>query len=282
MKPSEKFDTTIRPTCTPPTRLPCAQTADGMTASSISPGLLQAAELSKLIDIDDPDQLAFHQILKQLSAPFAELVCKVVESPDNWQRFVSCPSSVRGHHSEVGGNLRHTMEVVHSCIDMASGHRDIVDIDVLATAALLHDFGKIHCYKAGAVFPWLHTDENRLLGHKLFSAGPVLFHTQRGSAFTEAQKLGLMHCLTASTMQTGDSRGPACLEAEILMKADHLSATADLYRSSFEASRGRAGFGMRHPHQRQVPYHITGSQTDPVDRPSRFGHLLVRASGAAR
>ena len=240
---------------------------------------LRAVELSKLIDINSPDQLAFHQALKQLSAPFVDLICSVIESLANWQKFVSCPSSVRGHHSEVGGNLRHTIEVANLCQEMASTFRDMVDFDVLITAALLHDFGKIHCYKAGVLSQWHHSDENRLLGHKVLGASPVWFHLQRSSGFTQAQVLGLMNCLVASNMQNGDSRGPASMEAEILMRADQLSAVGDLHRSSVTATKGRAGFGVNHPHLRQVPFHIKGSQPAPVERPSRFGTLVIRASG---
>ena len=203
---------------------------------------LRAVELSKLIDIDSQDQLAFHQALKQLSAPFVDLVCKVIESPTNWQKFATCPSSVRGHHSEVGGNLRHTMEVANLCQEMASTFRDMVDFDVLITAALLHDFGKIHCYKAGVLFKWHHSDENRLLGHKVLGASPVWFHLQRSSGITQSQVLGLMNCLVASNMQNGDNRGPASMEAEILMRADQLSAAGDLHRTSVTVTKGRAGF----------------------------------------
>ncbi len=249
------------------------RTAHGMVSRPTDAEIFQATELSQLIDIDSPDQLAFHQALKQLSEPFIQLVCKVIESPDNWQKFVSCPSSVRGHHSEAGGNLRHTIEVAQSCAGMASGYTNLVDHDVLITAALLHDFGKIHCYRVGSVFPWQHTDQSRLLGHKLLGVSPVIFHIQRSCGFTDAQALGLMHCLAASSVKTFDSRGPACLEAEILMKADQLSAAADLYRLSSEAKLSRGGFGVRHPHQRQVPFHIKGNQQAPAERPTRFGEV---------
>lgn len=232
-----------------------------------------------MIDIDSPDQLAFHQALKQLSEPFIDLIFNVIESRANWKKFISCPSSVRGHHSEASGNLRHTMEVVHLCQEMASTFSDIVDFDVLMTAVLLHDFRKIYCYKVGVIFQGHHSDENRLLGHKVIGASPVWFHLQSSSSFTQVQVLGLMNCLIASNIQNGDSRGPASMEAEILIRADQLSAVGDSHRCSFEATKGRAGFGGNHPHLRQVPLHIKGSQPALFERPSRFGSLVIRASG---
>lgn len=68
----------------------------------------------------------------------------------NNRQFRRVPSSIDKHHIEEGGNLRHTCEVVLIALDMAKSIialKKQVDLSIVFSAALLHDYGKIDTYE---------------------------------------------------------------------------------------------------------------------------------------
>lgn len=79
-----------------------------------------------------------------LPEPYRSLSVCVLDS----DHFRSYPGSTGHHHSEEGGLLRHTAEVVRTCEFYHSQAPDNLDWPVLLTAALWHDYGKIWDYEA--------------------------------------------------------------------------------------------------------------------------------------
>ena len=77
-------------------------------------------------------------------------------------RFAACPASRAGHHAYVGGLLEHTIGVADLCATLARSYPQ-VDRDLLVTAALLHDVGKVEEYSFETSFEC--TDAGRLIGH---------------------------------------------------------------------------------------------------------------------
>ena len=77
-------------------------------------------------------------------------------------RFHSAAKSV--HHGFVGGLLEHTLAVVRMCYYF-SGYYPMLNRDLLLTAAMFHDVGKL---RELSVFPENdYTDDGQLLGHIL-------------------------------------------------------------------------------------------------------------------
>ena len=71
------------------------------------------------------------------------------------------------HHGFIGGLLQHTLSVVRMC-NYLGDHYEILDKELLMTAALFHDVGKINEL---AQFPASdYTDEGQLLGHIFIGA----------------------------------------------------------------------------------------------------------------
>ena len=80
-------------------------------------------------------------------------------------KFHSAAKSV--HHGFVGGLLEHTLGVTKNC-DFFSKNYPFLNRDLLLTAAIFHDVGKL---RELSVFPENdYTDEGQLLGHIMIGA----------------------------------------------------------------------------------------------------------------
>ena len=230
-----------------------------------------------------PSSAKYVNFVHQLAPPFIELFTEIFREEGLWSAFASGPSSVRGHHSKVDGNLLHCLEVAEICICLGELYDDVVDQDVLLSAALLHDIGKADEYE-NQLFGFRMSPVGKMIGHKMSGFAVVYSALRQVKGLTDAQIIGLKNCIACTSGFSHDIRGPGCFEAEILIKADQLSAAGDLYRKSYAARGGKAGFGLHHPHQRQTPFHIGGSlpptpPTTPKSK-SRFGYTSLKPRGA--
>ena len=95
-------------------------------------------------------------------------------------QFHSAAKSV--HHGFVGGLLEHTLSVVQLC-DFYASHYPMLNRDLLLTAAMFHDVGKL---KELSVFPENdYTDAGQLLGHIMIGAQMVADRIRTISGFPE-------------------------------------------------------------------------------------------------
>jgi 3'-5' exoribonuclease len=217
--------------------------------------------------------IRFKELVRELSAPFQALFEKIFEMDEFWQQFVSSPSSINGHHSRNGGNLRHAVEVAQTALHMARDFEDLVDFDVLIAGALLHDLGKAIEYKTVRNSGWTLSDHGRMLGHKATGFDIVASAMRHIEGISPEQQLGLLNCLMSSAMGH-ELRPMQCLEAEIIAKADQLSASADLYRRSAVLRKNKPGFGVPHHHQPRSILHIrTSVDLDVFSPASRFAFV---------
>jgi 3'-5' exoribonuclease len=205
------------------------------------------------LDQYSPPEREYIELVRSLSQPFSKLFELIFDKEGLWQSFVSGPSSVRGHHSVRGGNLKHSLEVAERCRQLAQADLEIIDLDVLIAAALLHDVGKALEYER-TTLGWRMTSIGQAVGHKSSTFGMVYSALERIEGFTKHQVLALCNCLSCTSSVSHDLRGPACLEAELLLKCDQMSALTDQYRDSREISGNQAGHGVRKPHLRETPF----------------------------
>jgi 3'-5' exoribonuclease len=148
------------------------------------------------------------------------------DDDDFRRRFEQCPASPMGHHAELGGLLKHVAEVAaigRTIARVAKGDEDLV-----LAGALLHDIGKLDCYRWNGVFDY--TDVGRLCGHVVL--GSLMFD-RRLRECTPAPCLdGEAHLLQHMILshhgkeEFGAAVRPMTLEAEILHYADNASAKA--------------------------------------------------------
>ncbi|MGI8913427.1 MAG: 3'-5' exoribonuclease YhaM family protein [Chloroflexota bacterium] len=81
---------------------------------------------------------------------------------ERYAQFALAPAATQIHHAYLGGLLERTLEVVRLCRAQFALHPEM-DGELLITAALLHDIGKVREYNTAAAFE--ETDEGGLLGH---------------------------------------------------------------------------------------------------------------------
>ena len=146
-----------------------------------------------------------------------------IRDEDFIERF-KCHSAAKSvHHSFMGGLLEHTLSVVNMC-DFYAKNYPIINKDLLISAALLHDIGKMDELSA---FPRNdYTDEGQLLGHIFIGSHKVSDKIKDIVNFPEKLAGELIHCILAhhGEMEYGSPKKPATIEALALHFADNTDA----------------------------------------------------------
>lgn len=127
------------------------------------------------------------------------------------------------HHGFLGGLLEHTLSVTDMCNYFANAYPNI-HRDLLITAALFHDMGKIDEI---ASFPRNdYTDEGQLLGHIFIGAKKLSQAASQIDGFPKKLENELLHCILAhhGKLEFGSPKVPALLEAMALHLADNADA----------------------------------------------------------
>jgi len=151
------------------------------------------------------------------------------------RRFSECPASQGQHHVIVAGLLEHTISVASLC-DSACVRYHGMDRDLLLTAALLHDVGRVDelAYSAGVS----RTDEGRLLGH--VTLGLRRIHDAAGrSPLDDGRRARLEHAIAAHHGEAAGGVAARTAEALLLQQIDRLDTVADGF-SGVVAAAARA------------------------------------------
>jgi 3'-5' exoribonuclease len=147
---------------------------------------------------------------------------EIFGAPGFFDRFSACPASRARHHAYLGGLLEHTVSVAALAQQVGQSY-PYVDADLLLTAALLHDVGKVEEFVFDTSISY--TDEGRLVGHVVL--GESMVADAALTAGVPAQiSLRLRHVLLShhGELEWGSPRRPATLEALILHHVDNLDA----------------------------------------------------------
>lgn len=142
-------------------------------------------------------------------------------------RFSSAAKSV--HHGFVGGLMEHTLSVARLC-EYYSQNYPILNHDLLVTAALCHDIGKVRELSA---FPEnSYTDEGQLLGHIVIGCEMLREQIKRIPGFPEKRETELLHCMIShhGEYEFGSPKKPALIEAMALNLADNADAKLETFK----------------------------------------------------
>lgn len=146
-----------------------------------------------------------------------------VEDKEFIKKFCSHSAAKSIHHGFVGGLLEHTLSVAKLCNYMSS-YYTALNRDLLITAALFHDMGKINELSG---FPENdYTDDGQLLGHIIIGVEMVGAHIKDISGFPPTLASQLKHCILAhhGEYEYGSPKKPAIIEALALNLADNTDA----------------------------------------------------------
>jgi len=121
-----------------------------------------------------------------------------------------------GHHGYAGGLLEHTVGVATLCRETAQLHPRLRG-DLLLSAALLHDVGRVRELGRGPAFR--PTPEGALLGHVQLGVRLV---DERAGSLDPTLRAELLHAIAAHH----DRAAARTAEATVLYHANQLDATA--------------------------------------------------------
>lgn len=158
-----------------------------------------------------------------------------VEDKDWVKKFVNHSAAKSVHHGFIGGLLEHTLGVAKMCDYMASNY-PIINRDLLITAALFHDIGKLDEL---ASFPINdYTDEGNFLGHIYMGAEAIGKKVKEIPGFPKALELELKHCILAhhGELEFGSPKKPAIVEAMALNFADNADAKLETFTEILSSS----------------------------------------------
>lgn len=187
-------------------------------------------------DIED----MYKQLLGFVNAiknPYLSKVAKhfFVEDTEFVKQFKFSSAAKSVHHGFVGGLLEHTLSVLKLCQFYVKQY-PILNEDLLYTAALCHDIGKVYELSS---FPLNdYTDDGQLLGHIVM--GSEMVGEQIRSIPGFPKKLGneLKHCILAhhGELEFGSPKKPALVEAVALNFADNTDAKMETMKEIFKAA----------------------------------------------
>ena len=146
-----------------------------------------------------------------------------VDDKEMADRFKKASAAKSVHHGFIGGLLEHTVSVTNLCDFYAKAY-PMINRDLLITASLLHDIGKVREISA---FPENdYTDEGQLLGHIVMGAEMIGIRAAGIQGFPKKLENELKHCILAhhGEYEYGSPKRPSLIEAVALNFADNTDA----------------------------------------------------------
>jgi 3'-5' exoribonuclease len=151
------------------------------------------------------------------------LVMKILGDPHIAARYKRAPAAKVMHHAYIGGLLEH---VVGLCglAKLVAAHYQELDLDLLLTAAMLHDVGKLEelCYERSISY----TVEGQLLGHIVMELETVAKAMDEIEGFPAKLKAVVQHMLIShhGQYEFGSPKLPMIREALVFHYLDDLDS----------------------------------------------------------
>ena len=163
-----------------------------------------------------------------------------VEDQDFIKQFKQHSAAKTMHHNFVGGLLQHSLAVAKLC-DFYAANYPVLNRDLLITAAICHDIGKLDEISA---FPENdYTDEGQLIGHIVKGTIMVDEKIKQIDGFPKTLADELKHCILAhhGELEFGSPKKPAIVEAVALSFADNTDAKLEGFAEILENNGGKIG-----------------------------------------
>ena len=180
------------------------------------------ADLLKLVDSLE------HSYYKTLLKSF------FVDDKETAAEFKRHSAAKTIHHGYIGGLLEHSLAVAKMC-DYYTTYYKRLNRDLLITAALLHDIGKI--YELSGFPENDYTDAGQLLGHIVMGTMMIRDRIKDIPDFPAKAANELEHCIIAhhGELEYGSPKKPALLEALALSFADNTDAKIQTFMEALDA-----------------------------------------------
>ena len=166
-----------------------------------------------------------------------KLVLKILRNPEIEARYKRAPAAKVMHHAYLGGLLEH---VVGLCglAKLVALHYPELDVDLLLTAAMLHDVGKLDelCYERSVSY----TTEGQLLGHIVMELETVAKAMEEIDGFPAKLKAVVQHILIShhGQYEFGSPKLPMIREALVFHYLDDMDSKVAAVRSAMTIESG--------------------------------------------
>jgi 3'-5' exoribonuclease len=152
-----------------------------------------------------------------------KLVSQIVADPDVAKGYKRAPAAKVMHHAYLGGLLEHVIGLC-GMAKVVAGHYPELDVDLLLTAALLHDVGKLEelCYERAIGY----TTPGQLLGHIVMELETVTRAIEKIEGFPAPLKTVVQHLLIShhGQYEFGSPKLPMIREAMVFHYLDDLDS----------------------------------------------------------
>ncbi len=163
------------------------------------------------------------------------------EDKDFIKRFKEHSAAKSIHHGFIGGLLEHSLSVAKLCDYVANAY-PVIKRDLLVTAAIFHDIGKIDEL---STFPENdYTDEGQLVGHIVMGAMMLKERIKTIDGFPKVLADELIHCILShhGELEFGSPKKPAIIEAMALAHADNMDAKLQTFTEIINDNQDKGGW----------------------------------------
>lgn len=166
-----------------------------------------------------------------------KLTTGILNDPAIATRYKRAPAAKVMHHAYLGGLLEHVVSLCGMAKQVAA-HYPELNVDLLLTAAILHDVGKLDelCYERAIGY----TVEGQLLGHIVMEIETVSKAMDAIEAFPPNLKTVVQHLLIShhGQYEFGSPKLPMIREALVFHYLDDLDSKLAAARAALEADAG--------------------------------------------
>ena len=166
-----------------------------------------------------------------------KLVAGILNDPAMAARYKRAPAAKVMHHAYIGGLLEHVVSLC-GLAKQAAAHYPELDLDLLLTAAMLHDVGKLDelCYERAIGY----TVEGQLLGHIVMEVETVSKAMNGIEGFPPNLKTVVQHLLIShhGEYEFGSPKLPMIREALVFHYLDDLDSKLAAARAALDVDTG--------------------------------------------
>ena len=167
-----------------------------------------------------------------------KLALAVLQDPAVAPRYKKAPAAKVMHHAYIGGLLEHVVGLCGLARQVAAHYQPELDVDLLLTAAILHDVGKLDelCYHRAIGY----TTEGQLLGHIVMEVETVSRAIDRIEGFPHELKTVVQHLLIShhGQYEFGSPKLPMIREALVFHFLDDLDSKMAAARAALSSESG--------------------------------------------
>jgi len=191
-----------------------------------------------------------------------QLLENIFADEETTRKFKRAPAAKTMHHPYLGGLLEHTLSLVKLCGKVGS-HYDGIDVDLLQTGAVLHDFGKIDELSYERAFGY--TNEGQMIGHLVMETIMVSDHIKQIADFPDELRRHLLHMLLAhhGKLEYGSPKLPSTPEALMLAYLDDLDSKVEAMQRLMAEPQTTGNWTRISPMFERPIYRVRTNETPP-------------------